>query len=45
MDELIKELGYWPSRGAFIREAALDKIQKERKLLKELRDERRDLVS
>ena len=38
MDELIEELGYWPSRGSFIREAALDKIRKERKLLKELRE-------
>ena len=38
VDELIEELGYWPSRGAFIREATLDKIRKERKLLKELRE-------
>lgn len=38
IDELIEELGYWPSRGSFVREAALDKIRKERKVLKELRE-------
>ncbi len=36
VDELMEELGYWPSRGAFVREAALEKIQKEQKLLQEL---------
>ena len=36
MDEFMKELGYWPSRGAFVREAVLEKIQKERKLLQEV---------
>jgi len=43
--ELIKELKYWPSVSTFCREAALEKIKKERELLKELRDERnsRDL--
>jgi Arc/MetJ-type ribon-helix-helix transcriptional regulator len=43
IDELIEKLGYWPSRGAFVREACLDKIQKERKLLQEYRE--RNLVS
>lgn len=42
IDELIKQLGYWPSRGAFAREACLEKIKKERELLKEIRDERRE---
>ncbi len=36
MDELMKELGYWPSRGAFVREATLEKIQKERTLIQRL---------
>ena len=31
IDELIEEYGYWPSRGAFAREACIDKIKKERK--------------
>jgi len=39
--ELIKELNYWPSISTFCREAALEKIKKERELLKELRDEKR----
>ena len=38
VDELIDELGYWPSRGSFVREATLEKIREERKLLKELRE-------
>ncbi len=36
IDEIMKELGYWPSRGAFVREAALEKIQKERTLIQRL---------
>lgn len=36
--EIMDALGYWPSVGSFIREAALDKIRKERKLLKEIRE-------
>jgi len=40
--ELIKELKYWPSVSTFCREAVLDKIKKERELLKELRAERRE---
>lgn len=35
VDDLIKELNYWPSRGAFLREAALEKIRIERQSLKE----------
>jgi Arc/MetJ-type ribon-helix-helix transcriptional regulator len=38
IDELIEELGYWPSRGAFVREACLDKVRDEQKRLLELRD-------
>jgi len=30
IDELIEGLGYWPSRGAFVREAALEKLRRER---------------
>ena len=29
MDELIEELGYWPSRGAFAREACIKMIREE----------------
>jgi len=36
IDELISELGYWPSRGAFVREACLEKVRRERQTLKEL---------
>ena len=39
IDEMIRELTYWPSRGAFVREACLEKIRRERELLKELRGE------
>jgi len=38
IDGLIEELGYWPSRGAFVREACLEKIKAERRWLSELRD-------
>ena len=37
IDRLIEELGYWPSRGAFVREACLQKIREERKRLTELK--------
>jgi Arc/MetJ-type ribon-helix-helix transcriptional regulator len=37
IDELIEELGYWPSRGSFAREACLEKIREERRKLRELR--------
>ncbi len=33
IDELIEELGRWPSRGAFVREATLLKVQEEQKRL------------
>jgi len=35
IDFLIKELRYWPSRGAFVREACLEKIRLERNRLRE----------
>ena len=40
VDSLIEELGYWPSRGAFVREACLEKIREERRRLRELRASR-----
>ena len=38
IDLLIKELGFWPSRSAFVREACLEKIRRERQELKERRE-------
>jgi Arc/MetJ-type ribon-helix-helix transcriptional regulator len=38
IDELIEELGYWPSRGSFAREACLEKIREEKRKLRELRE-------
>jgi len=29
IDKLIEEIGYWPSKGAFVREACTEKIWKE----------------
>lgn len=43
IDELIEELGYWPSRGAFVREASLEKIRDERRLLRELREAEKEV--
>jgi Arc/MetJ-type ribon-helix-helix transcriptional regulator len=40
IDRLIKELGYWPSKSSFVREACLEKIWSERKKLRELRDDK-----
>lgn len=37
IDELIERLGYWPSRSAFVREACLEKIERELKRLEELK--------
>ena len=37
IDELIEELGFWPSRGAFVREATLEKVREEQGRLLELR--------
>jgi Arc/MetJ-type ribon-helix-helix transcriptional regulator len=42
VDELINDLGYWPSRGAFVREACLEKIHEERRRLKELKETKKD---
>jgi len=36
IDRLIEGLGYWPSRSAFVREACLEKIERER--LRRLRE-------
>ncbi len=36
--KLIKDLKYWPSITSFAREAVLEKIKQERKVLKELRE-------
>jgi hypothetical protein len=38
IDRLIEELGYWPSRSAFVREACLEKIERERERLRRLRE-------
>jgi Arc/MetJ-type ribon-helix-helix transcriptional regulator len=38
VDALIRDPGYWPSRGAFVREACLEKIWVERRKLKALRN-------
>lgn len=35
-------LGYWPSRGAFVREACLTKIREEMRRLRELRDAKKE---
>ena len=36
IDGLISRLGYWPSRSAFVREACLDKVYKEKERLRAL---------
>jgi Arc/MetJ-type ribon-helix-helix transcriptional regulator len=36
IDELNEKLGYWPSRGAFVREAVLEKLRVKRLMLVEL---------
>ncbi len=36
VDRLIEELGYWPSRSTFAREACLEKIERERERLEKL---------
>jgi Arc/MetJ-type ribon-helix-helix transcriptional regulator len=38
IDFLIGELGYWPSRGSFVREACLEKIRVEMLKLSEFRE-------
>ena len=37
IDELMRERGYWPSKGAFVREACIEKIWKERRKIQELK--------
>lgn len=37
IEKLIEERRYWPSVGSFVREACLEKIRSERKLLTELK--------
>ena len=41
IDSLIQELGYWPSKSSFVREACLEKIWSERKKIRELRDNKK----
>lgn len=41
IDSLIQELGYWPSKSSFVREACLEKIWSERKKIKELRNNKK----
>lgn len=41
IDVLIEELGYWPSRGAFVREATLEKVREEQGRLLEMREIRK----
>jgi Arc/MetJ-type ribon-helix-helix transcriptional regulator len=40
IDALIEETGYWPSRGAFVREACLNKLWSERQKLKALKEDK-----
>ena len=37
IDRLIEELGYWPSKGSFVREACTEKIWEERRKIQEFR--------
>jgi metal-responsive CopG/Arc/MetJ family transcriptional regulator len=39
IDSLIKELGYWPSRSSFVREACVEKIEREIERIKKLKEE------
>ncbi len=32
MDTLMEDIGYWPSRGAFVREACIEKMERVRKM-------------
>jgi len=38
IDKLTRELRYWPSRAAFVREACIEKIRREQERLKQLRE-------
>ncbi|MBS7607426.1 hypothetical protein KEJ14_06280 [Candidatus Bathyarchaeota archaeon] len=37
IDALIEEVGYWPSRSAFVREACIEKIERERARLEKMK--------
>lgn len=37
IEKLVKELGYWPTKTAFIREACLEKMEKHRNALRNLK--------
>lgn len=37
IDALIEKVGYWPSRSAFVREACIEKIERERNRLEKMR--------
>jgi len=41
VERLIGELGYWPSVSSFVREACLEKIRREKKMLREAVEEER----
>uniref|UniRef100_A0A6M3LXF8 Uncharacterized protein n=1 Tax=viral metagenome TaxID=1070528 RepID=A0A6M3LXF8_9ZZZZ len=30
MDQIMEDIGYWPSRGAFVREACIEKMEREK---------------
>lgn len=38
IDNLIKELGYWPSRSSFVREACIEKIEREIERMEKLKE-------
>ena len=38
IDNLIKELGYWPSRSSFVREACVEKIEREIERMRKLEE-------
>lgn len=38
IEKLVKEMGYWPTKTAFIREACLEKMEKHRNELKKLQE-------
>lgn len=38
IDRLIEELGYWPSRSAFVREACLEKLEREKERLRKIEE-------
>lgn len=37
IEKLVRELGYWPTKTAFIREACLEKMEKHRNALRDLK--------